>query len=124
MSVSVLVVDDDTSVTTMLAEILRAEGFNAEEAATGHEAIEKAKTGAFDAIVLDYMLPDMKGEEVCDMIRASDGDVAIILLSGLMSTMSESQLSKFDNVFLKPAHPLQVINAIRECVEKIPVAHK
>ncbi len=116
---SILIVDDDASAIVLLGDILKSEGFSVELSYTGHEALAKAQQGKFDVILLDFMLPDMSGEDVCDRIRAMESDVSIILLSGLMSSVNDSSLAKFDKILLKPVHPLKVIKAIRGCVEMI-----
>ena len=78
----ILLVDDDDQLRQALAEQLRLhEEFQAVEAATGQAALERTKTEAFDAIVLDVGLPDFDGREVCRLLRltASAGDSDQIL---------------------------------------------
>jgi len=65
----VLVVDDEPYITDVLASALAFEGFATEEAATGAEALSKARRGEFDCIVLDVMLPDGDGFAVCRRLR-------------------------------------------------------
>ena len=66
----ILVVDDEPYITDVVTAALRFEGFTTDEASTGLEALEKARTGRCDLIVLDVMLPDIDGFEVC---RAAAG---------------------------------------------------
>ena len=56
----------------MLTAALRFEGFAIEVAATGVEAMDKARAGRCDLIVLDVMLPDIDGFEVCRRLRAEE----------------------------------------------------
>jgi two-component system response regulator RegX3 len=76
----VLVVEDEESYRDPLAYLLRREGFEVSEAATGPDAIaEFERTGA-DIVLLDVMLPGLPGTEVCRQIRASSS-VPVIMVS-------------------------------------------
>ena len=68
--VRVLVVEDDVRMAAALRRGLRAEAMVADVAATGEEALRRARTGAFDVVVLDVMLPEVDGFEVCRRLRA------------------------------------------------------
>jgi two-component system OmpR family response regulator len=66
----VLVVDDEPYITDVVTSALAFEGFATEEAATGADALAKVRRGNFDCIVLDVMLPDGDGFDVCRTLRA------------------------------------------------------
>jgi two-component system, OmpR family, response regulator RegX3 len=84
----VLVVEDEESFSDALSYMLRKEGFEVSVAATGTEALtEFDRTGA-DIVLLDLMLPEMSGIEVCRIIRAESG-VPIVML-----TAKDSELDK------------------------------
>jgi two-component system OmpR family response regulator len=80
-AVRVLVVDDEPYITDVLSSALVFEGFTTVEAATGADALAKARTGEFDCIVLDVMLPDGDGFEVCRSLRAEDITTPVLFLS-------------------------------------------
>ena len=65
----VLVVDDEPYITDVVSSALAFEGFATEEATTVAEALSHARTGTFDCIVLDVMLPDGDGFTVCRTLR-------------------------------------------------------
>ncbi len=65
----VLVVEDETSLMTMLRYNLEKEGYRVTEAADGEEAITVANETPPDAVILDWMLPRMSGVEVCRQLR-------------------------------------------------------
>ena len=67
----ILIVDDAPDNREAYAEYLRFRGFRTLEAATGQEAIDQARTGLPDVILLDLRLPDIDGLEVSRYIRAS-----------------------------------------------------
>ena len=76
----VLVVDDEESITDLISTALRYVGFEVEVASTGRQALERAVTFRPELIVLDVMLPDLDGFEVCRRIRAAS-DVPVLMLT-------------------------------------------
>lgn len=66
---NVLVVDDDPKIRSVLGRGLHFEGYDVQLAADAAEALRIARTQALDAIVLDVMLPDMDGMDVCRRLR-------------------------------------------------------
>jgi two-component system phosphate regulon response regulator PhoB len=79
----VLVVDDEEDLRKLLLFNLKEAGFEAEAVATGAEGLAAAARFAPEVIVLDLMLPDLSGTEVCRQLRADParGDVAILMLT-------------------------------------------
>ena len=77
----ILVVDDEPAITDLLSTALRYMGYQVTTAATGHAALEAAATAAPDLVVLDVMLPDIDGFEVCRRLRAARDFVPVIFLS-------------------------------------------
>ena len=79
----ILIVDDDDALRHSLAEQLQLhEEFAASEAQTGAQALEAAKHGNFDAILLDVGLPDMDGRELCRLMRRGGVRAPILMLTG------------------------------------------
>ena len=66
----ILVVDDDTRLSAMLADYLSGNGFQVRTAATAGAGVAEVQRGAPDAVILDVMLPDFDGFEACRRIRA------------------------------------------------------
>jgi DNA-binding response OmpR family regulator len=78
----ILVIEDDRSIRMGLEDTLTAKGYEVEAVGRGIEGAERASSGRFDLVVLDVMLPDIDGFEVCRRIRTSRArKVAIIMLS-------------------------------------------
>jgi DNA-binding response OmpR family regulator len=77
----VLVVEDERKVRRGLEEGLRAAGFEVEAAATGDEGARLSRDGAFDAVVLDWMLPGLDGLEVLRSLRADGRAVPVLMLT-------------------------------------------
>lgn len=78
----VLVVDDDVDTTELLTTILEANAFVAMTCNAGSEAVELARKHKPDAIVLDLLMPDMDGLQVCREVRRFS-DVPIMVLSAV-----------------------------------------
>lgn len=79
----ILIVDDEEDIRDLLDLHLRREGFATLLAANAHEALDHARTGQPALIVLDLMLPDLSGTEVCRRLRAdeSTANIPVIMLT-------------------------------------------
>jgi DNA-binding response OmpR family regulator len=77
---TVLFADDELTIRESVAYALRVEGVDVKTYDTGGEALDAARDRSFDLVILDVMLPDMSGLEVCRRIRASSG-VPVMLLT-------------------------------------------
>jgi two-component system response regulator ResD len=78
MSARVLVVDDDPTVAEVVVDYLRHAGMESRHAADGHTALRLAGTWRPDLVVLDVMLPDIDGLEVCRRLRDARGEQALL----------------------------------------------
>jgi two-component system, OmpR family, response regulator len=77
----VLVVDDEAAITELVTTALRFVGFEVQSAASGREALAAAASFLPHLIILDVMLPDMDGIEVCRRLRAGGDQVPVIFLT-------------------------------------------
>ena len=84
----ILVVEDESSFSEALEFLLGKEGFSVVTAATGSEALKKFDQGGIDLVLLDLMLPEISGTEVCRQIRAKS-KIPIIML-----TAKDSEVDK------------------------------
>jgi two-component system phosphate regulon response regulator OmpR len=76
----VLLVDDDTRLAAMVASYLANHGFEVDTRSDGASGLLMARTGRYEAVLLDVMLPDADGFELCRSIRAQS-DVPILMLT-------------------------------------------
>lgn len=92
----VLIVDDDRAVLGFLKELLEGgtHPVVVETATDGFEAGRKVQTFLPDIVLLDLMMPDIKGDEVCRQIKQTPGlsPVRVIVMSGYLSAENEAQL--------------------------------
>jgi DNA-binding response OmpR family regulator len=77
----ILVVDDDPGIQDVVRFALAGEGFAVDVVADGTSALERAGTGDYDVVVLDVMLPDLPGTEVCRRLRAAGSALPILMLT-------------------------------------------
>ncbi len=82
----VLVVDDEKSISELITTSLRFVGFEVRTAATGAEALRVAEEFKPHALILDVMLPDLDGFEVCRQLRDSGQEVGVLFLTAKDST--------------------------------------
>jgi DNA-binding response OmpR family regulator len=77
----ILVIEDEPDIVRGLTDALGFEGFEVEAAGTGEEGIQLAKETGPDCVILDLMLPDANGYQVCERIRSFSSVVPIIMLT-------------------------------------------
>jgi two-component system, OmpR family, phosphate regulon response regulator OmpR len=82
MNKSILIIDDDVKITELLSEYLNGNNYNCTSAGSPSEGFSKLKKQHVDLIILDIMLPEMNGFEVCKLIR-KDYKIPIIMLTSM-----------------------------------------
>ena len=83
---SILLVEDEENLHETLKLNLELEGYEVTSAYDGNTALQKIQAEYFDLIILDVMLPDINGKEVCQRVRSDSAldDVRIICISGMV----------------------------------------
>ena len=117
---SILIVDDDKNVCQSLASLLERHGYGIETAATGQEAIEKARHRVFNMALLDIKLPDTDGIELIPPLRETHPDMAVIIITGYASLdTAVHALNKGASAYVpKPFSKEQVLATVKENLEK------
>jgi DNA-binding response OmpR family regulator len=77
----ILIIEDEPDMQFVLADSLQAEGYEVGAASTGREGLRMLPAAEYDLVLLDLMLPDLNGFEVCKAIRAEDPRIPIIILT-------------------------------------------
>jgi two-component system response regulator RegX3 len=115
----ILIVEDEASFSEALAFLLGKEGFVVDTASTGTEALEKFSRNEFDLILLDLMLPEISGIEVCRTIR-TQSQVPIIML-----TAKDTEIDKVvglelgaDDYVTKPYSRSELVARIRAVLRR------
>ena len=120
MAISILIVDDDEMVRIALGELLKPEGYEIDTAAGGQEALDKINDKKYDLLMLDIIMPEMDGLELCRRIRQREDyqDVPIVFLTA--KSREEDRVMGIDagaNQFLsKPISPEKLLEIISETI--------
>ena len=93
---AILLVDDEVKITQILSAYLRKEGYRTFTAFTGQQALELISQNEISLVVLDLMLPDISGEEVCQKIRLQSR-VPVIMLTAKEKNHSNGDACKVPN---------------------------
>jgi DNA-binding response OmpR family regulator len=111
----ILVVDDDPGIVDVLSYSLAREGYEVQTAADGIEALAATTQAEPDLVILDLMLPEVSGEEVCRRLRAAGNTVPILML-----TAKDAELDKVlglelgaDDYLTKPFSTAELLSRIR-----------
>jgi two-component system alkaline phosphatase synthesis response regulator PhoP len=117
----VLVVDDDVKTVELVKLYLERDGYQVLTAYDGIEALRLAREGGPDLIVLDLMLPDIDGLEVCRVLR-NESDVPIIMLTA--RTTDQDKLTGLglgaDDYVTKPFSPKELVARIWAVLRRLP----
>ena len=120
MARTILVVDDETTLRETLVEALEMEGYRAVAAADGRAALETFRAERPDLVLLDLMLPELSGVEVCRILRAESA-VPIIML-----TAKDSEVDKVvglelgaDDYVTKPFSPRELATRVKTVLRRV-----
>ena len=122
---SVLVVDDEPTLRETLAEALAADGLRVVTAADGREALERFRAEPPDLVLLDLMLPELSGMEVCRILRR-ESSVPILML-----TARDSEIDKVvglelgaDDYVTKPFSLRELLARVRAQLRRLDSAQR
>ena len=120
----VLVVDDDVKTVELVRLYLNRDGYQVLIAYDGVEALRLARESCPDLIVLDLMLPDIDGLEICRTLR-HESDVPIIMLTA--RTTDQDKLTGLDlgadDYVTKPFSPKELAARVRAVLRRLPGEH-
>lgn len=116
MAKRLLIVDDEKTFTLTLRRRLELAGYETEEAHGGSDVSRRLVQRRFDLILLDYMMPDVRGNKVCEFIRADERhkDVPIIIITAYHD-QDERALKAYGatEVLYKPVPAEDLLSVIR-----------
>ena len=118
MKHSVLIVDDNPETRSLLRLMLRPITSQVWEAENGSEALDQARLHQPDLIILDFMMPDMNGVEVCSQLReeADTADIPTILLTARQDqkVVEAGRISGITRCLFKPTSRQELIDTTQE----------
>jgi len=104
LSQNILVVDDDKTLSNSFKLILESVGYTVDTVSTGLEALYKITKKTYDLVILDWVLPDMLGDEVAEKIEEYNSFTDIIYITGYSSLKGEGHLEERE-MLIKPIEP-------------------
>ena len=123
MTASILLIEDDPRLARMVEDYLREGGFSVMHAASGKSGVEMAQRTPFDAIILDLMLPDIDGLEVCRQIRAK-ARTPILMLTARGDALDRIIGLEMgaDDYLPKPFEPRELLARLRAVLRRSQAA--
>jgi DNA-binding response OmpR family regulator len=119
MSERILMIEDDGRLSAMVAEYLGSMGMQVTAWPTATDGLKALKDEIFDALILDVMLPDMDGFEICRRVRA-DSDIPILMLTARGDTMDRIVGLELgaDDYLPKPFNPRELLARLRAILRR------
>ena len=122
----VLVVDDEPDFASIVQGNLEREGFAVDVAYNGVEGLEKVQANPPDAIVLDVMMPEKDGYEMCKELKGDDRfcEIPVVLLTAVAShvtstryTHADGMSTEADDYIAKPASAEEITESIKRLLD-------
>ncbi len=115
-----LIVEDDGKLQEILAHILRRDGFDVDVVSDGLLGVEYAKSGLYDIIILDVMLPEMDGFSAIRAMRAANVSASVLMLTalGAVPDTIEGLDGGADAYMTKPFSPQELLARIRALLRR------
>jgi CheY-like chemotaxis protein/MinD-like ATPase involved in chromosome partitioning or flagellar assembly len=117
MAEKILVVDDDLDSLKLIGLMLQRNGYEVIAANAGNQAITRAASDRPDLIILDVMMPDMNGYEVCRRLRKNPDTKGIPIIMFTAKTLIDDKVAGFeagaDDYLTKPTHPAELASRVK-----------
>src|SRR5919206_145641 len=120
MAGRILVVEDNAGLVMALTDLLGAEGYEVESAATGPGGLEAAAGGGLDLVILDVMLPGKNGFDVCRDLRKRGVDTPVLMLTARSQVIDKVLGLKLgaDDYLCKPFEQLELLARVEALLRR------
>ncbi|MEM9950663.1 MAG: response regulator [Chloroflexota bacterium] len=122
MTEKILIVDDDADSLKLISLMLKRQGYDVAVAESGVKALKTAVDEDPNLIILDVMMPDMNGLEVCRNLRANESTAEIPIIMFTAKTMIDDKVKGYeagaDDYLTKPTHPAELANRIKSVLQR------
>ncbi len=127
MAEKILIVDDDIDSLKLIGLMLQRQGYDIAAASAGSQALSKVMTDPPDLIILDVMMPDMDGYEVCRRLRANPQTQNIPIIMFTAKTLVDDKVAGFeagaDDYLTKPTHPAELSSRVKAVLARSAAKH-
>jgi CheY-like chemotaxis protein len=115
----ILVVDDDPETVDLVADAIEKEGFHVRRATGGREALARAAEVVPDVAIVDLIMPEVGGEQVCSALRRDPrySDTRILVLSGAEDTRAVAASCDADGAITKPFTTELLVREVRRLID-------
>ena len=119
----VLVVDDDPHIRELVRVFLEKEGLDVYEASDGADALSKLESIKADMVILDVMMPNMDGWELCRQLRQA-GDCPLLMLTAKAETSQKIKGFQLgaDDYMVKPFEPVELVARVKALLRRSRIA--
>ncbi|SEP46313.1 response regulator transcription factor [Propionispora vibrioides] len=119
---NILIVDDDLHIRELIKVFLSKEGFAVYEAADGVEALAKLETVKVDMVILDIMMPNMDGWQLCRELRESY-DIPLLMITAKGETSQKIKGFELgtDDYLVKPFDPLELVARVKALLKRYQI---
>jgi len=120
---TILIVDDDSPIRELASLFLRNDGFEVYEATDGVDALSRLDTVKVDLFIIDIMMPNMDGWELCRELRAAH-DLPILMLTAKGETSQKLKGFQMgtDDYLVKPFEPLELVARVHALLKRYRIA--
>lgn len=120
---NILLAEDEAALRFLLTETLKDEGYEITEAEDGQQAIDCLQSETFDLIILDYMMPERTGVEVCEWLRShpnpnAQAPVILLTAKALEKDRERAKAAGVTQYIVKPFSPLQLLDTIGDMIRR------
>lgn len=117
---NILLIEDETKVSSFIKKGLEEQAMSVHAVGDGRQGVEEALTGRYDMIILDIMLPELNGIEVCSLLRKQGVETPVLMLTALSSTQDKVKGldSGADDYLTKPFHFQELLARIRAIMRR------
>jgi two-component system OmpR family response regulator len=116
----ILLVEDDANLSIVLQMHLEHDRYLVDQVARGCDALAQLKSHSYELIILDWMLPDISGLEVCKQYRKQGGKVPVLMLTarGAVEDKAQGLDAGADDYLVKPFHPTELSARVRALMRR------
>lgn len=124
MNTKVLVIDDDVAITELMSMLLKTHGFDVTTTNNGAEGVALVKEKSPNVVILDLMMPDMDGWQVCKAVRAFSNS-PILILSAINDPRLVASIldAGADDFLVKPVPSGVLVAHIRKMIRRTGALH-